>query len=114
MSSQQPCHHTRKTHQTLQVCESKHGYASSMVTPPNNIPLHCWQPGLLSSHFTLRVLQLEHPRLDFVCALRLRRALGTAVEVFVEVVMTDRDRSWLGCEVENSEASWFSKAQLWL
>ena len=76
---------------------------------PDDIPLHCWQPGLLSSHFTLRVLQLEHPRLDFVCALRLRRALGTASEVSVESVMTDRDRGWLGCEIENSETLWCSR-----
>jgi hypothetical protein len=71
------------------------------IVARNDIPLHCWQAGLLSSHFTLRVLQLEHPRLDFVCALRLRRALGTAVEVFGEIVMRDRDRNWLRYEVED-------------
>jgi hypothetical protein len=59
----------------------------------DDLPLHCWQAGLLSSHFTLRVLQLEHPRLDFVCALRLRRALGTVLEVVGEIVMMEIDCS---------------------
>lgn len=74
------------------------------MTFPDDLPLHCWQAGLLSSHFTLRVLQLEHPRLDFVCALRLRWALGTAVEVFGEIVMRDLGCTWLDCEVGSSGA----------
>jgi hypothetical protein len=92
MSSQRPCLHTRKTRRTLERYGSKHGFAGTMLAFSNDIPLHCRQAGLPSSHFTLRVLQLEHPRLDFVCALRLRRALGTAVEVLGEIVMRDRNR----------------------
>ena len=68
------------------------------------LPLHCLQPGLPSSHFTLRVLQLEHPRLDFVCALRLRMALEAALHVVCETVMAEYGRGWLGCETGDDGA----------